>query len=229
MARIAIVAFERCVLVGHDEFRQGAGVGIVARHAVGFRHGESLMRLLERRVIVVAVEAQRGNGVAEQAARAGTVRVVADQAIIVFHRVMDADPAAPRIHGGMTGTAQLTHRLDELIGMRRCVRVVASQTIAGDGRVMAKRQIRFVGNVVVAFETEFSHFVVQQRGVLGRVGIVARRTLARFQRRVHVPLLERNIQEVRPNAEIFKVSAKTGTGMNAWLDYLQSRFAEKQG
>jgi hydrogenase nickel incorporation protein HypB len=44
-----------------------------------------------------------------------------------------------------------------------------------------------------------------------------------------VPLLERNIQEVRPGAEIFKLSAKTGVGMDAWLDYLRARFAEKQG
>ena len=44
-----------------------------------------------------------------------------------------------------------------------------------------------------------------------------------------VPLLERNAHEVRPGAEIFKLSAKTGAGMDAWLDYLQARFAEKQG
>ena len=44
-----------------------------------------------------------------------------------------------------------------------------------------------------------------------------------------VPLLERNVHEVRPGAEIFKLSAKTGAGMDAWLDYLQARFAEKQG
>ncbi len=44
-----------------------------------------------------------------------------------------------------------------------------------------------------------------------------------------VPLLERNIHEVRPGAEIFKVSAKTGAGMDAWLDYLKAQFAEKRG
>jgi hydrogenase nickel incorporation protein HypB len=43
-----------------------------------------------------------------------------------------------------------------------------------------------------------------------------------------VPLLESNIHEVRPSAKIFKVFAKSGTGMDAWLDYLQKRFAEKQ-
>jgi len=44
-----------------------------------------------------------------------------------------------------------------------------------------------------------------------------------------VSLLERNIHEVRPGAEIFKMSAKTGIGIEAWLDYLQQRFAKKQG
>jgi hydrogenase nickel incorporation protein HypB len=43
-----------------------------------------------------------------------------------------------------------------------------------------------------------------------------------------VPLLERNIREVRPGARIFRVSAKTGAGMEAWLDYLRASFAEKQ-
>lgn len=43
-----------------------------------------------------------------------------------------------------------------------------------------------------------------------------------------VPLLERNIHEVRPGAEVFKVSAKTAEGMDAWLAYLRARVAEKQ-
>ena len=43
-----------------------------------------------------------------------------------------------------------------------------------------------------------------------------------------VPLLERNIHEVRPGAEIFRVSAKTGEGMGAWLDYLRAWFVDKQ-
>ena len=43
-----------------------------------------------------------------------------------------------------------------------------------------------------------------------------------------VPLLERNIREVRPGAEIFRLSAKTGEGMDAWLAYLKARFAEKR-
>jgi len=44
-----------------------------------------------------------------------------------------------------------------------------------------------------------------------------------------VPLLERNIKEVRPSAIIFKLSAKTGEGVDAWLDYLRQQFAEKRG
>jgi len=44
-----------------------------------------------------------------------------------------------------------------------------------------------------------------------------------------VPLLERNIKEVRPSAIIFKLSAKTGEGVEAWLDYLRQQFAEKRG
>ena len=43
-----------------------------------------------------------------------------------------------------------------------------------------------------------------------------------------VPLLERNIKEVRPNAIIFKLSAKTGEGVEAWLDYLREQFTEKR-
>jgi hydrogenase nickel incorporation protein HypB len=38
-----------------------------------------------------------------------------------------------------------------------------------------------------------------------------------------VALLERNIREVRPGAEVFKLSAKTGAGVDDWLDYLYFR------
>lgn len=44
-----------------------------------------------------------------------------------------------------------------------------------------------------------------------------------------VALLERNVNEVRPGVTIFKVSAKTGSGMEPWLAYLRARFAEKTG
>ncbi len=43
-----------------------------------------------------------------------------------------------------------------------------------------------------------------------------------------VPLLERNIRAVRPGAEIFKVSAKTGAGIAPWLTFLRQQFAEKK-
>lgn len=33
----------------------------------------------------------------------------------------------------------------------------------------------------------------------------------------------RNIQAVRPGMLVFEVSAKTGVGMDRWLDHLQSR------
>ena len=33
----------------------------------------------------------------------------------------------------------------------------------------------------------------------------------------------RNIQAVRPGMEVFKLSAKTGEGMNEYLDFLQGR------
>ena len=42
-----------------------------------------------------------------------------------------------------------------------------------------------------------------------------------------VPLLERNIQEVRPGIKVFKVSAKTGAGMDEWLQYLIDGLATK--
>ena len=44
----------------------------------------------------------------------------------------------------------------------------------------------------------------------------------------NVELLERNIREVRPDAVIFRVSAKTGQGIDEWVSYLRERFAEKQ-
>ena len=43
-----------------------------------------------------------------------------------------------------------------------------------------------------------------------------------------VELLEHNIREVRPDAVIFRVSAKTGEGVDEWVAYLRDRFAEKQ-
>ena len=43
-----------------------------------------------------------------------------------------------------------------------------------------------------------------------------------------VALLERNIREVRPGAEVFKTSAKTGAGMDAWLGFLREGFASKR-
>jgi hydrogenase nickel incorporation protein HypB len=35
----------------------------------------------------------------------------------------------------------------------------------------------------------------------------------------------RNLQSVRPGIPVFELSAKTGTGMERWLDYLEGRFA----
>ncbi len=43
-----------------------------------------------------------------------------------------------------------------------------------------------------------------------------------------VELLEHNVREVRPDAVIFRVSAKTGEGVNEWVAYLRDRFAQKQ-
>ncbi len=42
-----------------------------------------------------------------------------------------------------------------------------------------------------------------------------------------VEKLERNIREVRPDAVIFRVSAKTGTGIEEWVAYLKQRHAQK--
>ncbi|MEA3336920.1 MAG: hydrogenase nickel incorporation protein HypB [Chloroflexota bacterium] len=42
-----------------------------------------------------------------------------------------------------------------------------------------------------------------------------------------VALLERNIQQVRPGARVFRVSAKTGEGMEAWLDFLREQLERK--
>jgi hydrogenase nickel incorporation protein HypB len=44
-----------------------------------------------------------------------------------------------------------------------------------------------------------------------------------------VALLERNIHEIRPGIPIFKLSAKTGTGMTDWLTFLREQFAAKTG
>jgi hydrogenase nickel incorporation protein HypB len=41
-------------------------------------------------------------------------------------------------------------------------------------------------------------------------------------------LLERNIRQVRPPARIFRLSAKRGQGMDAWLDYLRACRAAKR-
>ena len=40
-------------------------------------------------------------------------------------------------------------------------------------------------------------------------------------------LAHRNIQKVRPGIEVFETSAKTGVGMNEWLDYLKRRAEPK--
>jgi hydrogenase nickel incorporation protein HypB len=37
----------------------------------------------------------------------------------------------------------------------------------------------------------------------------------------------RNIHAITPRAEIIKISARTGQGMDGWYDYLQARFGEK--
>lgn len=42
-----------------------------------------------------------------------------------------------------------------------------------------------------------------------------------------VPLLERNILEVRPGARIFRLSARTGQGLEAWLQFLRDQFEKK--
>ena len=43
-----------------------------------------------------------------------------------------------------------------------------------------------------------------------------------------VDLLEANIREVRPGAAVFRLSAKTGAGCEAWLDYLRGEWQRKQ-
>jgi hydrogenase nickel incorporation protein HypB len=44
----------------------------------------------------------------------------------------------------------------------------------------------------------------------------------------NLELLEANIRQVRPGAEIFRLSAKTGAGFSAWLAYLHSQWQHKQ-
>ncbi len=44
-----------------------------------------------------------------------------------------------------------------------------------------------------------------------------------FQQEVAI----RNIHAITPRAEIIKISARTGQGMDGWYDYLQARFGEK--
>jgi hydrogenase nickel incorporation protein HypB len=43
-----------------------------------------------------------------------------------------------------------------------------------------------------------------------------------------VDLLEANIQAVRPGAVVFRLSAKTGAGCDAWLDYLRGERRRKR-
>ena len=43
-----------------------------------------------------------------------------------------------------------------------------------------------------------------------------------------VGLLERNIRAVRPGARVFKLSARTGEGVGAWVDYLRAQWAAKR-
>jgi hydrogenase nickel incorporation protein HypB len=41
-------------------------------------------------------------------------------------------------------------------------------------------------------------------------------------------LLEANIRQVRPGVPVFRLSAKTGAGCDAWLDYLRAAWQAKQ-
>jgi hydrogenase nickel incorporation protein HypB len=43
-----------------------------------------------------------------------------------------------------------------------------------------------------------------------------------------VDLLEANIRQVRPGAAVFRLSAKTGQGCDAWLAYLRAAWQQKQ-
>ena len=43
-----------------------------------------------------------------------------------------------------------------------------------------------------------------------------------------VPLLERNIHEIRPGVPIFKTSAKKGGGMDEWISFLVEQFEAKK-
>ena len=42
-------------------------------------------------------------------------------------------------------------------------------------------------------------------------------------------LARRNIQQVRPGIEVFETSAKTGQGIDAWIDYLCQHLQRKRG
>jgi hydrogenase nickel incorporation protein HypB len=42
-------------------------------------------------------------------------------------------------------------------------------------------------------------------------------------------LARRNIQKVRPGIEVFETSAKTGQGIDAWIDYLCAHLQRKRG
>jgi hydrogenase nickel incorporation protein HypB len=43
-----------------------------------------------------------------------------------------------------------------------------------------------------------------------------------------IDLLDANIRQVRPGAAVFKLSAKTGAGLDPWLAYLRSHWQAKQ-
>ncbi len=45
---------------------------------------------------------------------------------------------------------------------------------------------------------------------------------------VDLDLYEANLRRVNPGIEILRVSARTGEGMAAWIDWLRARLAEKQ-
>ncbi len=42
-------------------------------------------------------------------------------------------------------------------------------------------------------------------------------------------LAQRNIQQVRPGIEVFETSAKTGEGINAWIEFLRQQLQRKRG
>jgi hypothetical protein len=149
------------------------------------------MRPLKRSVVVVATKAERWDSFGEQSAAAGTVWIVADKAIIALHGCVDADPSAPRIHRGMACPAQFANRLDELVGVGRRVRIMARKAVAFNGWGVARGQACLVSYLLMAFEAEVTHFLIQKSRMFGCMRIVARRALARLQRTVHMLFLKR--------------------------------------